>query len=349
MAGTDGLCNFFNQVWLDFTGRPMDREVGHGWAEGVHPEDFQACMDTFLTAFVERRPFRMEYRLRRADGAYRWLLDTGVPRMTPSGTFAGYIGSCVDVTEFKEARELLETHVRERTAKLHAANRELEAFTYAVAHDLRAPLRGVGGFAELLLSEHYDKLDEDGRECLSEILQGAKRMADLIDALLSLSRLQRSEMYTAEVDLSALVRSIVAELARTDPRANYELVVAEGVTARMDPQLARAAFVNLLGNAWKFTGKVAVPRIEFGFVEVAGTNAFFVRDNGAGFDASHAKRMFAPFQRLHAATEFAGTGIGLATVQRIVNRHGGRVWADGKVGHGATFYFTLGEPGGVAG
>jgi light-regulated signal transduction histidine kinase (bacteriophytochrome) len=169
-------------------------------------------------------------------------------------------------------------------------------------------------------------------------------MADLIDALLSLSRLQRSELQTAEVDLSSLARSVFAEIAAAHPRAHYELVVANDVRAHMDPDLARAALTNLLGNAWKFTAKVEAPRIEFGALTNGAGRTLFVRDNGAGFEPAYAKKLFAPFQRLHTASEFPGTGIGLATVQRIVHRHGGRVWADGNVGQGATFYFTLGEP-----
>ena len=156
MAGTDGLCDFFNVPWLDFTGRPLEAEVGNGWAEGVHFEDFQRCMHTYLEAFVQRRPFRMEYRLRRADGEYRWLLDTGIPRYTPDKDFAGYIGSCVDITELREAREALEQRVRDRTA-------DLEAFTYSVSHDLRAPARSVVGYSDMLAEDHGSGLDDEGR------------------------------------------------------------------------------------------------------------------------------------------------------------------------------------------
>ncbi|HMJ11069.1 MAG TPA: ATP-binding protein [Polyangiaceae bacterium] len=242
----------------------------------------------------------------------------------------------------------LERHVGQRTAQLQVANRELESFSYSVAHDLRAPLRGVSGFAEVLLADYEDKLDEEGKDCLREILENAQRMSELIDALLSLSRVTRTELRTATVELSALAHDVVKRLAAADPRPGYELVVAESVQAEMDPQFARAILENLLGNAWKFTSHVALPRLEFGVTETNGERTFFVRDNGAGFNQAYAEKMFAPFQRLHTVAEFPGTGIGLATVQRIVHRHGGRIWAEGHVGQGAAFYFTLREGAGEA-
>jgi signal transduction histidine kinase len=237
----------------------------------------------------------------------------------------------------------LERRVEQRTADLQLANRELESFSYSVAHDLRAPLRGISGFAEVLLSDYDDKLDEEGKDCLTEILGNAQRMSELIDALLSLSRVTRTELHTTTVDLSHLATDVVNRLAAQDPRTSYEFVIQPGVRAEMDPQFARAILENLLGNAWKFTKNSATPRIEFGVVEGASERTFFVRDNGAGFNPDYAGKMFAPFQRLHTVAEFPGTGIGLATVQRIVHRHGGRIWAEGRVGAGATFHFTLRE------
>ncbi len=226
-------------------------------------------------------------------------------------------------------------------AALALANRELEAFSYAVAHDLRAPLRGMDGFAKILLDDYEDKLDEQGQDCLREIQLNAERMARLIDALLSLSRVTRTSSKPEWVDLSAWARAVLKELANENPQRSVATVVQPRLRALVDPDQARLLLQNLLGNAWKFSSKLSAPVIEFGRCTKDGLSTFFVRDNGAGFDPAYAGKLFTPFQRLHSAAEFPGTGIGLATVQRIVHRHGGRVWAEGAVGEGATFYFTL--------
>lgn len=229
---------------------------------------------------------------------------------------------------------------RATEAALRSANKELESFSYSVAHDLRAPLRGMSGFAEVLLDEYGDKLGDDGLDCLNEIRDNAQRMGALIDALLSLSRVTRSELQPVRVDVSDMVRGVVTELMRSDPARAVDLDVRDGLSAVVDPTLGRTLIQNLIGNAWKFSAAAATPRLEFGALE-NDPNTFYVRDNGAGFDMDHASRLFAPFQRLHTIGEFPGTGVGLATAQRIVHRHGGRIWADAVVGKGATFYFTL--------
>jgi PAS domain S-box-containing protein len=231
---------------------------------------------------------------------------------------------------------------RKRAAvALALANRELEAFSYAVAHDLRAPLRGMSGFAKILFDDYQDKLDEQGKDCLREIEQNSERMARLIDALLSLSRVTRTQPKPEWVDLSACARAVLKELTTDDPEKRVETVIRDRLLAQVDPDLARVLLQNLLRNAWKYTSQAAAPVIEFGRCAKDGVSAFFVRDNGVGFDPAYAAKLFVPFQRLHAAAEFPGTGIGLATVQRIVHRHGGKIWAEGAVAEGATFYFTL--------
>ncbi len=224
---------------------------------------------------------------------------------------------------------------------LELAYRELESFSYSIAHDLRAPLRGIAGFAQILREDHADKLPPDGIESLDEITKGAVRMSALIDALLSLSRVTQTELRRDRVDLAALARTVFAGHAAPEPERRVELIAPAEVWAWADPLLARNLVEILMDNAWKFTRKSSAARIEVGVRELDGTDAFFVRDNGAGFAMEHATRLFAPFQRLHAAREFPGTGIGLATAQRIVHRHGGRIWAESRPNEGATFLFTL--------
>jgi signal transduction histidine kinase len=235
----------------------------------------------------------------------------------------------------------LERRVEERTAELQAANGELEAFSYSVVHDLRAPLRGMGGFAEVLLTECEGTLSADARDCLREIQHNAGKMAILIDALVSMSRITRSKLNRASVDLTGLAHAVAGHLPAAETGPPLVLVVAENLRADVDPSLASALLEILLHNSWKFTRKVAAARIEVGVTETDEERVFLVRDNGAGFDMAHADKLFSPFGRLHTVGEFSGVGVGLATAQRIVQRHGGRIWAEGHVGEGAVFYFTL--------
>lgn len=233
--------------------------------------------------------------------------------------------------------------LREAKRAADAANRELEAFSYSVAHDLRAPLRGVDGFSQALLEDYAGKLGDEGRGYLKHLRESAQRMGRLIDDLLALSRVTRAELVREPVDLSELARSVTAELQKVEPQRRVQTAIDAGIIAQGDARLLRIALENLLGNAWKFTAKRAESRVELGVTSSDGDRAYFIRDNGAGFDMAYASKLFGVFQRLHSADEFEGTGIGLATVQRIVNRHGGRVWAVGEVDHGATIFFTLGE------
>jgi signal transduction histidine kinase len=235
----------------------------------------------------------------------------------------------------------LERRVIERTGQLEAANKELEAFSYSVSHDLRAPLRGIDGFSQALVEEYADRLDEPGRHYLTRVRAAARHMAHLIEDLLNLSRVTRSELHRVMVDLSAIGRAVATELQRTQPDRRVTFEIEPGLTVYGDPGLLRVALENLLGNSWKFTRKHAGARIELGSTRRDGEPIFFVRDDGAGFDMAYADKLFQPFQRLHSTEEFEGTGIGLATVQRIVHRHAGRVWGEGAVERGATFYFTI--------
>jgi PAS domain S-box-containing protein len=274
---------------------------------------------------------------RRKDGRAVAVSVTSSPVYDTNGNLVGASKVARDITARNEA-ELQLARAKE-TAE--SAVRELEAFSYSVAHDLRAPLRGMNGFAQMLLDNYADKLDDDGKDWLQEILGNATRMGELIDAMLSLAHITRTSLKREDVDLSAVVHLVGSALVNAEPNRRIQLVVEPSLHANVDRALVHALVDNLVGNAWKFTHKTATPRIEFGATERDGQRAFFVRDNGAGFDMAFAEKLFAPFQRLHRATDFPGTGIGLANAQRIVHRHGGRIWAEGSIDHGAIFYFTL--------
>ncbi|MGD9852273.1 MAG: ATP-binding protein [Nitrospirales bacterium] len=249
-----------------------------------------------------------------------------------------------EVSERKRAEEdirKLNTQLVQQTAQLSASNKELEAFSYSVSHDLRAPLRGIDGFSQAVLEDYADKLDESGKSYLHRVRAASQRMSQLIDAMLNLARLTRAEIRSQTLDMSGMVEAILEDFHKIDPDRQVEVVVAKNLFATADPQLIRAVLENLLGNAWKFTRQREDARIEFGYEPYKGQPAYFVRDNGAGFDMTYAHKLFGAFQRLHAYTEFPGVGVGLATVHRIIQRHGGQIWADGAVGEGATFHFTL--------
>ncbi|MDX2167135.1 MAG: response regulator [Deltaproteobacteria bacterium] len=282
------------------------------------------------------------------DGPAIPIDDSAAPIVDQSG---GVLGSVVVLRDSSERRAAearirqlnaeLERRVLERTALLEAANRELESFSYSVAHDLRAPLRGIDGFSRALLENKAEQLDAEGRRDLVRVRAAAQRMAGLIDDLLTLAGLARRELRVRDLDLSALAREVGAELAAAQPQRQVSLAIADGLSARGDPGLLRVVLQNLLGNAWKFTAKVAHPRIELFARDTAAGREFVVRDNGAGFDPAYADKLFGAFQRLHLPEEFEGNGIGLATVQRIIHRHGGEVGAHGAVGRGAEVWFTL--------
>ena len=240
-------------------------------------------------------------------------------------------------------RMRIEEALRHAKAVAEASSKELEAFSYSVAHDLRAPLRSIDGFSQALLEDCADRLDNDGKRYLKHVRESAQQMGDLIDDLLNLSRVSRAELYRERVDISRLARDVLTTLQETQPDRRVELVVQEGLMAHADPRLVHVVLTNLLGNAWKFTGKRTSARIEFASNRDEKPRVFFVRDNGAGFNAAYVDKLLGVFQRLHSAQEFDGTGIGLATVKRIVQRHAGRVWAEGEVDRGATFFFTLEE------
>lgn len=290
----------------------------------------------------------IEMRIVRQDGTERWILVNASPVRDAQGKIVAGLIVFPDITARKQAEaeihklnEDLERRVAERTAQLEVANKELESFSYSVSHDLRAPLRGINGFSQALLEDYGSLLDETGKGYLQRLRDASTRMNTLIDDLLRLARAMRVEMHCAQVNLSAMGQSIANELQADQPERRVEFMIAPGLVAQADPNLISIVLQNLLGNAWKFTSHHPTARIELGITTINHQTAYYVRDDGAGFDMAFSERLFTPFQRLHTIAEFEGTGVGLATVQRVIQRHGGQVWAESEVEKGATFYFTL--------
>lgn len=337
-----------NSAGAAFYGRTREDVVGREDSELLPADAAEACRRSDLLALRENRLVVVDERVGdRVFEVRKFPVELG------DGT-VGVGGYIRDVTERRQTEEAmrglaaeLERRVRERTRQLEFANAELEAFVYAVSHDLRAPLRALDGFSQILLEDYADRLDDAGRQHLQRIRAAAQHMAALLDDLLDLSRLTRRDLRREPIDVSALATEVAEELRSAQPGRDVTFKVAPGLSASADPHLARVLLQNLLANAWKFTAKRERAVVEVGAVRRGDETAFFVRDNGVGFDMQYAHKLFMPFQRLHDPTEFPGTGVGLATVRRIVHRHGGRVWAESRPDEGATFWFTLpaGEPG----
>lgn len=316
--------------------------------ERVHPDDRPAFERAQQAALAGDARLDVEHRILLPDGAIKVVHELGNLVHDAGGNPVQLVGTVLDITERKAAQDRinqlnasLEQRVIERTAQLEAANQELQAFSYSVSHDLRAPLRGIDGWSLALLEDCGAQLDARGKEYLDRVRSETQRMGRLIDDLLGLSRVTQSDLRLGEVDLSGIACELVAEIKDREPAREVSFRAESGMSVRGDPGLLRAALTNLLENAWKFTGKRAQAQIEFGRSIMDGETVYFVRDNGVGFDPAYAKKLFAPFQRMHKASEYPGTGIGLATVSRIIARHGGRIWAEAAVDQGATFYFTI--------
>lgn len=284
----------------------------------------------------------------RGDGKEVFTRVSAAAMQDQEGAHIGSLALIRDIGEKKKAQELLanlnqelELRVVARTAELASVNQELEAFAYSVSHDLRAPLRGIDGFSHALLEDYSESLDETGREYLRRLRASAQRMAILIDDMLILSRVNRGTVSRVAVDLGALAGDVLEELRRAEPEREVTVITAPDLLASADPRLMRIMLTNLIGNAWKFTAGKKPAKIELGVQVVGNEKTYFVRDNGAGFDMGYVDKLFTPFQRLHTQAQFTGSGIGLATVQRIIKRHGGTVRAEAVPDHGATFYFSL--------
>lgn len=340
---------FVNDAFERQTGYKRDEVRGKSPRILQGPETERAELDRIRAALQKGEPVRAELINYTKAGVAYWVEIEIVPIADAQGSPTHFVAVERDITERKRAEEEilqlnaeLEERVQQRTAQLESANRELEAFSYSVSHDLRSPLNTINGFGQMLLSRHADQLDDKGKHCLSRIRAGTLQMGDLIDGLLSLAKLSREPLRLVMVDLSGIARRIEQECREQEPERQVHVQVQDGLLVRGDAVLLSVVLQNLMGNAWKYSARQEAARIEVGSEAAADDQTvYFVRDNGAGFDMAYAEKLFGVFQRLHSPTDFAGTGVGLANVKRVVERHGGRVWAESKLNEGATFYFTL--------
>lgn len=344
---------------ISYVNKRMADILGYSVEEMIGRPVFGFCTDDGrreISARLENRRLgareQYETTMFRKDGSKVWVNISAAQIWDESGQYAGSFAMISDITGRKRVDEEIEVlhtnlsshafELEEANRDLAAANQELEAFSYTVSHDLRTPLTCINGYSQLMATMYADKLDEQGKEIVAGISSAAERMEQLISSLLNFFRLTRSEINRTSVDLSELAHDVASQLRINEPGRRVTFTIVDGLKADGDSRLLRVVLENLIGNAWKYTGKREDAKIEFGALELEGKPVYFVRDNGAGFDMAEADRLFAPFQRLHDKEEFEGSGIGLATVRRIIERHGGRVWAEGEPGKGATFYFTLG-------
>ncbi|MDX2044194.1 MAG: PAS domain S-box protein [Acidobacteriota bacterium] len=351
IVDANGIVLSVNRYGAEHLGYRVKELVGKSVLGVFHEDDkarvaekFQACLQQ------PDKVAEWEFRKLHKNGTLMWVKEFVRVVKADDGKPVALI-VCDDITEQKKTEQKiqqlnaeLEIRVAERTAQLQAANHELEAFSYSVSHDLRAPLRAISGFSDALLADHSNRLDEQGLHYLKRINVASQRMGHLIDALLSLSRIMRKEIHLSDVNLSELAQQVIAELPTTNSGRKVEFVIQPGLKTNADTGLIRIVLENLISNAWKYTATRELAKIEFGSITLPGDGqqAFFVRDNGVGFDMAYSSQLFRVFQRLHSKKEFEGEGIGLTTVLRIIQRHGGKVWAEGAVNEGACFYFTIG-------
>jgi len=341
-SGVDKLCNYFNQTWLNFVGRTMEQELGTGWTDGLHPEDSDRYRQLYTTSLDAHIPFEMEYRLRHRTGEYRWILVKGTPRFGPNGTFQGYIGACVDITESVQAKQTLansrkdlEQLVSERTASLQEAITQMEEFSYSVSHDLRAPLRAMQGYASVLLDDYRGKvLDSEAEEYLQRIVTAGARMDRLTRDVLVYSKIPRSKLHLQRIALDTIVSGIAQQ---------YLQIKSKGVDISVEvpllPVMGNESFLiqaisNLVDNAVKFTLPEKTPQVRIWTEPNQGQVRLWVEDNGIGIKPEHQKRIWRMFEKIHPQTKFEGTGIGLAIVRKTIEKMNGTmgVVSDGVTG-----------------
>ncbi|MBT1704430.1 sensor histidine kinase [Chryseosolibacter indicus] len=356
ISGTDKQCYFFNEGWLRFTGKTMEQEYGNGWAEGVHPDDLNRCLEIYITSFDKRVEFKMDYRLKRHDGIYRWILDHGVPRYTSTGDFAGYIGSCIDINDKKQAEEQLEHIVERRTEELKQAiteskrsNQELEQFAYASSHDMKEPIRKILVYSDLLLSKPHEAV-----KFVDKIKDAANRMNVLINELLDLSKVRKDETLFTTTDLNGVLEDVKKDLELEIQERGVLLQSEYLPTIRCIREQIRQLFFNLISNSIKYSKKNVTPDISIKSSVVEGstlpyenlrrdTSYLFLRfsDNGIGFESKQSEQIFAIFQRLHRRDEYPGTGVGLALCKKVVANHNGHIYATSAVDVGSVFHVLL--------
>lgn len=342
---TDLRFELFNKAGQEITGYTEQDFLGKNDYDFFPPEQAAFFIAKDRETLRENKLLDIsEEPIKTRHGDIRILHTRKVPILDNAGNALYLLGVSEDITDYKEAKariESLNEQLQEQINNLNVVNKELEAFSYSVSHDLRAPLRTIDGFSQAIQEDYADQLDEDGKRYLSRIREGSQQMAQLIDDMLNLSRLTRGDIRKEPLDLSNMARAIAADLQVNEPGRTVDFMIPDHIMANADKHLMQSVLQNLLGNAWKFTSHVASALIEFGVSAQGGKTVYFVRDNGAGFDMAYVDKLFGVFQRLHDVQDFPGTGVGLASVQRIIHRHGGEIWAEGAVGKGATFYFTL--------
>jgi PAS domain S-box-containing protein len=346
----DGVFTYVSPNWKEILGHEVSEVEGKPFELFVHPDDFAVCRAILQKAFVSgEKQSGFEYRVKHRDGGWQWHTSNASVIRDTAGGITAFLGIARNITERKRAEEEirklnqeLEQRVVDRTAQLQSANKELEAFAYSVSHDLRAPLRHIDGFVGLLQNRMKSSLDDQSRHYMETIADSANKMGILIDDLLSFSRMGRNEMSKSQVDLEKLVQDVIQELRPESEGRDIQWKISPLPMVVCDRAMLRVIWVNLISNALKFTRPREVAQIEIGCERSDKIEAvIFIRDNGVGFDMQYADKLFGVFQRLHRQEDFEGTGIGLANVHRIISRHGGRIWAEGKIDQGATFYFSL--------
>ncbi len=336
MTDESNLTYYFNQTWLEFTGRKLEDEIGTGWFKNVHPDD-RFVFSEIKKLLTDNINYSCEYRLKRHDGVYRHILEIGTPRFLADGSFGGYMGSCLDITEMKTAQ----IELANQTKELQRSNEELEQFAYVASHDLQEPLRMVNSYVQLVKKRVEAKRTDGIEEFMEYAVDGVNRMQGLINDLLQYSRVNRKGNPFATVDMNEVLKIVMAHLANKVAENKAQVELSDLPILQGDSFQLIRLFQNLIENALKFKAEGVIPVIKIAVEEKGDFWQFSIKDNGIGIDQKFYNRIFVIFQRLHARTDYEGTGIGLAVCKKIVERHGGEIWIESETGKGSTFYFTI--------